>query len=29
MVVGRLARHGSEAQKERWLPGLIDGSTIG
>ncbi|MBK5220856.1 MAG: acyl-CoA dehydrogenase family protein, partial [Thermoleophilia bacterium] len=29
MVVGRIARHGSEAQKERWLPGLIDGSTIG
>jgi isovaleryl-CoA dehydrogenase len=29
MVVGRLARHGSEEQKGRWLPGLIDGSTIG
>jgi isovaleryl-CoA dehydrogenase len=29
MVVGRLARHGSEEQKERWLPGLIDGSLIG
>jgi isovaleryl-CoA dehydrogenase len=29
MVVGRLARHGSEEQKRRWLPGLIDGSTIG
>jgi isovaleryl-CoA dehydrogenase len=29
MVVGRLARHGSAAQKERWLPGLIDGSLVG
>jgi len=29
MVVGRIARHGDEAQKERWLPGLIDGSLIG
>jgi isovaleryl-CoA dehydrogenase len=29
MVVGRVARHGSAAQKERWLPGLIDGSVIG
>jgi isovaleryl-CoA dehydrogenase len=29
MVVGRIARHGSAAQKERWLPGLIDGSLIG
>ena len=29
MVVGRIARHGSAAQKERWLPGLIDGSAIG
>jgi len=29
MVVGRLARHGSEEQKRRWLPGLIDGSVIG
>lgn len=29
MVVGRLARHGSEAQKRRWLPGLIDGSVVG
>ena len=29
MVVGRIARHGSSAQKERWLPGLIDGSLIG
>ncbi len=29
MVIGRLARHGSEEQKRRWLPGLIDGSTIG
>jgi isovaleryl-CoA dehydrogenase len=29
MVVGRIARHGSEAQKARWLPGLIDGSVIG
>ncbi len=29
MVVGRLARHGSEEQKRRLLPGLIDGSTIG
>jgi isovaleryl-CoA dehydrogenase len=28
-VVGRIARHGSEEQKERWLPGLIDGSVIG
>ncbi len=29
MVVGRIARHGSDEQKERWLPGLIDGSLIG
>jgi isovaleryl-CoA dehydrogenase len=29
MVVGRLARHASAEQKGRWLPGLIDGSTIG
>jgi isovaleryl-CoA dehydrogenase len=29
MVVGRFVRHGSDAQKERWLPGLIDGSVIG
>jgi isovaleryl-CoA dehydrogenase len=29
MVVGRIARHGSEEQKQRWLPGLIDGSLIG
>jgi isovaleryl-CoA dehydrogenase len=29
MVVGRLARHASAEQKERWLPGLIDGSLIG
>ena len=29
MVVGRIARHGNAAQKERWLPGLIDGSLIG
>jgi isovaleryl-CoA dehydrogenase len=29
MVVGRLARHASEEQKRRWLPGLIDGSQIG
>jgi isovaleryl-CoA dehydrogenase len=29
MVVGRLARHGSAEQKERWLPGLIDGTVIG
>jgi len=29
MVVGRLARHGSEEQKRRWLPGLIDGSVVG
>ena len=29
MVVGRLARHASEDQKRRWLPGLIDGSLIG
>jgi len=29
MVVGRLARHASEEQKRRWLPGLIDGSLIG
>jgi isovaleryl-CoA dehydrogenase len=29
MVVGRLARHGSAEQKERWLPGLIDGTAIG
>lgn len=29
MVVGRIAAHGSAAQKERWLPGLIDGSLVG
>ncbi|HVO55898.1 MAG TPA: acyl-CoA dehydrogenase family protein [Solirubrobacterales bacterium] len=29
MVVGRIARHGSAAQKDRWLPGLIDGSLVG
>jgi isovaleryl-CoA dehydrogenase len=29
MVVGRLAAHGSPAQRRRWLPGLIDGSLIG
>jgi alkylation response protein AidB-like acyl-CoA dehydrogenase len=29
MVVGRIARHGSEEQKQRLLPGLIDGSAIG
>jgi isovaleryl-CoA dehydrogenase len=29
MVVGRLARHGSEEQRQRWLPGLIDGSIVG
>lgn len=29
MVVGRFARHGTDAQKERWLPGLMDGSIIG
>jgi isovaleryl-CoA dehydrogenase len=29
MVVGRIARHGGEEQKRRWLPGLIDGSLIG
>jgi isovaleryl-CoA dehydrogenase len=29
MVVGRIARRGSEEQKRRWLPGLIDGSLIG
>ncbi len=29
MVVGRIARHGDEAQKARWLPGLIDGSLVG
>jgi isovaleryl-CoA dehydrogenase len=29
MVVGRLARHASPEQNERWLPGLIDGTTIG
>jgi isovaleryl-CoA dehydrogenase len=29
MVVGRLARHASEEQKRRWLPGLIGGSVIG
>jgi isovaleryl-CoA dehydrogenase len=29
MVVGRIARHGSEEQKRRWLPGLIDGSLVG
>jgi isovaleryl-CoA dehydrogenase len=29
MVVGRIARHGDDSQKARWLPGLIDGSLIG
>jgi isovaleryl-CoA dehydrogenase len=29
MVVGRIARHGSEEQRRRWLPGLIDGSLVG
>jgi isovaleryl-CoA dehydrogenase len=29
MVVGRIARHGDAAQKQRWLPGLIDGSLVG
>jgi isovaleryl-CoA dehydrogenase len=29
MVVGRLARHADDPQKQRWLPGLIDGSLIG
>jgi len=29
MVVGRIARHASNEQKRRWLPGLIDGSLIG
>lgn len=29
MVVGRIARHGDSDQKQRWLPGLIDGSIIG
>ncbi|HEX6229240.1 MAG TPA: acyl-CoA dehydrogenase family protein [Solirubrobacterales bacterium] len=29
MVVGRIARHGSEAQRARLLPGLIDGSVVG
>ncbi|HEX8753072.1 MAG TPA: acyl-CoA dehydrogenase family protein [Solirubrobacterales bacterium] len=29
MVVGRIVRHGSEEQKRRWLPGLIDGSLVG
>jgi isovaleryl-CoA dehydrogenase len=29
MVVGRIARHGDEAQKQRWLPSLIDGSLVG
>lgn len=29
MVVGRIARHGSDAQRRRWLPGLIDGSLVG
>ncbi|MDX6623946.1 MAG: isovaleryl-CoA dehydrogenase [Solirubrobacterales bacterium] len=29
MVVGRIARHGDAGQKQRWLPGLIDGSLIG
>ncbi len=29
MVVGRIARHGNAAQRERWLPGLIDGSLVG
>lgn len=29
MVVGRIARHGDAAQRQRWLPGLIDGSLIG
>jgi isovaleryl-CoA dehydrogenase len=29
MVVGRLARHASDEQRAGWLPGLIDGTTIG
>jgi isovaleryl-CoA dehydrogenase len=29
MVVGRISRHGDAEQKQRWLPGLIDGSLIG
>jgi isovaleryl-CoA dehydrogenase len=29
MVVGRLARYADPEQQARWLPGLIDGSTIG
>jgi isovaleryl-CoA dehydrogenase len=29
MVVGRIARHGSREQRQRWLPGLIDGSLVG
>lgn len=29
LVVPRLASHGSPAQRERWLPGLCDGSIIG
>ncbi|HUB98743.1 MAG TPA: acyl-CoA dehydrogenase family protein [Solirubrobacterales bacterium] len=29
MVVGRIARHGDDAQQERWLPGLIGGSLVG
>jgi isovaleryl-CoA dehydrogenase len=29
MVVGRIARHGDAMQKERWLPGLIDGRIVG
>jgi isovaleryl-CoA dehydrogenase len=29
MVAAKIADHGSEAQRERWLPGLLDGSVIG
>ena len=29
MVVAKIADHGSEAQRQRWLDGLIDGSVIG
>jgi isovaleryl-CoA dehydrogenase len=29
LVIGRLVRHGSDAQKSKWLPSMCDGSVIG